>query len=116
VHDHDARIRPLTARILHVTTQPHSYQHAAHLRRHPEQTTLSMTVSLQRDKDFGPEARSFRMAITRKDSTELYGHGSYWCEEKANLDEKRRRIVAATKSNDAIRCIASLPVPLPECE
>src|SRR5215210_7797069 len=67
-----------------------------HLRRHPEQATVAVTVSLRRDKGDAIESRTFWLALQQKGSAQaLYGWGACWWEAKANLDSEGRRLVPA---------------------
>jgi len=77
-----------------------------HLRRHPEQATVAVTLSLRRDKGDAIESRTFRLALQQKGCAQaLYGWGACWWEAKANLDSEGRRLVPAFRSDDAVRCM-----------
>ncbi|WP_407524330.1 hypothetical protein [Methylobacterium oryzisoli] len=83
---------------------------AAHLARQRGQTIAAMTVLLTPDPTPEPEVRAFHVLtrITLRSAEPLYGQSTCWWEAGANLGNRRERLVAFVRDDDATRCMAMI--------
>lgn len=81
---------------------------AAHLDRHRGQTIAAVTVRLTRDSITDPEVAGFRMLtrLTLRNAETLHSQAACWWEAGANLGNRRERLVAFVRHDDATRCMA----------
>jgi hypothetical protein len=81
---------------------------AAHLRRHPNQTTTAMTVWLRYEAMQGTSglALDFGTAVSRRgDALPFFAQGDCQWDEKANRDTGGRRLIKTLNKDQAVVCM-----------